>query len=113
MIERGKPCAGLKLSLPAMLPLNVTSVLNVDTDILFLRDVGGLWDYFKFFNSSQVAALAAETETEGPWYGTHANCKAPFYQPHGLNSGVMLLNLTRCRALGWSERLAEHAEKYR
>jgi UDP-xylose:glucoside alpha-1,3-xylosyltransferase len=112
MIERGKPCAGLKLSLPSMLPANVTAVLNVDTDILFLRDVTGLWNYLQSFNSTQLAALAQETETEGPWYGTHEKCKAPFYQPYGLNSGVMLLNLTRCRALGWSDRLAEYSKQY-
>jgi hypothetical protein len=105
MIERGQPCAGLKLSLPTVLPSDVKRVLNVDTDVLFLRDVARLWQYFDYFNSTQVAALSAETEDAGPWYGARPKCRAPFYEPHGLNSGVVLLDLARCRAIGWSARL--------
>ena len=59
-----------------------------------------------------LAALAAETEDAGPWYGTHPKCRAPFYTPHGLNSGVMLLDLARCRSIGWSSRLASYHARY-
>ncbi|XP_023931216.1 glucoside xylosyltransferase 1 [Lingula anatina] len=58
-LKANKPCVTQRLFLPTLLE-DVDSVLYVDTDILFLRPFVDLWNFFKYFNSSHIAALAPE-----------------------------------------------------
>lgn len=79
-----------------MILRDVDSLLYVDTDVLFLRPVELLWDLFMQFNSSQLAAMAPEHEEPRiAWYNRFA--RHPYYGATGINSGVMLMNLTRMR----------------
>ncbi|KAL6473587.1 hypothetical protein MHYP_G00171480 [Metynnis hypsauchen] len=117
-----KPCASQRLFLPMILK-EVDSLLYVDTDVLFLRPVELLWELFMQFNSSQLAAMAPEHEEPRiAWYNRFA--RHPYYGTTGINSGVMLMNLTRMRralfkndmtaiGLHWEELLVPLLHKYK
>jgi len=105
----------------------------VDTDTLFLSAVDDVWKHFALMNSSQLAAMVPEHEDMNVgWYNRFA--RHPYYGKLGkgscakciggrdinvllfclgLNSGVMLMNLTRMREFDWISRLAPVLEKYR
>ena len=75
---------------------DVDSLLYVDTDVLFLRPIDDMWHILKEFNSTQLAAMAPEHEIPKiGWYSRFA--RHPYYGTTGVNSGVMLMNLTRIR----------------
>lgn len=99
-----KPCASLRLFLAKLLP-EVDSVIYVDTDTLFLRPPEDLWSYFEKFSSKQVAGLVNECEKGQKycWYKQHAT--HPYVKPYGVNTGVMLMNLTRLRKMKWENKL--------
>lgn len=79
-------------------------MLYVDTDILFLSPITDIWKHFGKFNDSQIAALAPEHENENiGWYNRFA--RHPFYGRLGVNSGVMLMNLTRMRQFNWEQHV--------
>ncbi|XP_072856572.2 glucoside xylosyltransferase 1 isoform X2 [Pogona vitticeps] len=117
-----KPCASQRLFLPLILS-DVDSLLYVDTDILFLRPVDDIWSFLKKFNSSQIAAMAPEHEEPRiGWYNRFA--RHPYYGNTGINSGVMLMNMTRMRRkyfkndmttvrLRWEEILMPLLKKYK
>ena len=91
---------------------NVDSVVYVDTDVLMLRPAEDLWNFFKQFNSTQLAALAPEGEVPATgWYNRFA--RHPYYGRLGLNSGVMLMNLTRMRNAGWNNDIYPIYKQYR
>ncbi|KAM9800047.1 glucoside xylosyltransferase 2 isoform X3 [Syngnathus typhle] len=102
---------------------DVDSLLYVDTDVLFLRPMDDIWRMLKSFNSSQLAAMAPEHEIPKiGWYSRFA--RHPFYGISGVNSGVMLMNLTRIRStlfkngmiatgLSWEELLHPLYQKYK
>lgn len=96
-----KPCASQRLFLPEILK-QMDSILYVDTDTLFLSPLKLIWKHFSAMNSSQMAALAFEHEDPNTgWYNRFAH--HPFYGPYGVNSGVMLMNLTRMREFHWED----------
>ncbi|XP_077181308.1 glucoside xylosyltransferase 2 [Paroedura picta] len=117
-----KPCAAQRLFLPMILK-DVDSLLYVDTDVLFLRPIDDIWDFLKAFNSTQLAAMAPEHEIPKiGWYSRFA--RHPYYGMTGVNSGVMLMNLTRIRnaefknsmiptGLTWEEMLYPLYQKYK
>lgn len=71
--------------------------MYVDSDILFLQPVDGLWDFLSQFSPSQLAAMSPEHEEPRiAWYSRFA--RHPFYGRTGINSGVMLMNMTRIRS---------------
>ena len=87
------------------------SVLYVDTDVLILRPAEDIWSHFKLFNKTQLAALTAEHEVEAiGWYNRFA--QHPYYGKTGLNSGVMLMNLTRMRQFSW-DKVYQLKDEYR
>ncbi|XP_068169436.1 glucoside xylosyltransferase 1-like isoform X2 [Antennarius striatus] len=117
-----KPCASQRLFLPLILN-DVDSLLYVDTDILFLQPVEDIWAFLSLFNSTQLAAMALEHEEPRiGWYNHFA--RHPYYGKTGINSGVMLMNMTRLRkkyfkndmttvALRWEEILMPLLQKYK
>ncbi|XP_029907093.1 glucoside xylosyltransferase 2 [Myripristis murdjan] len=117
-----KPCAAQRLFLPVILK-EVDSLLYVDTDVLFLRPMDDIWALLKAFNNSQLAAMAPEHEVPKiGWYSRFA--RHPFYGVTGVNSGVMLMNLTRIRktlfknsmipsGLSWEDLLHPLYQKYK
>ncbi|XP_028262075.1 glucoside xylosyltransferase 2 [Parambassis ranga] len=117
-----KPCAAQRLFLPVILK-DVDSLLYVDTDVLFLRPMDDIWSLLKSFNGTQLAAMAPEHEVPKiGWYSRFA--RHPFYGVTGVNSGVMLMNLTRIRStlfknsmipsgLSWEDLLHPLYQKYK
>ncbi|XP_076128213.1 glucoside xylosyltransferase 1 isoform X1 [Alosa pseudoharengus] len=117
-----KPCASQRLFLPLLLK-HVDSLLYVDTDILFLQPVDEIWNFLSEFNSSQLAGMAPEHEEPRiGWYNRFA--RHPYYGKTGVNSGVMLMNMSRIRAkhfkndmtsvpLLWGEILMPLLQKYK
>ncbi|KAK9732280.1 Glycosyl transferase family 8 [Popillia japonica] len=106
-----KPCAAQRLFLPSVLS-DIDSVLYVDTDTLFLSPVETVWDHFDLMNSSQIAALAPEHEDPNVgWYNRFA--RHPYYGKLGVNSGVMLMNLTRMRAFEWVDYVIPIYKRYK
>lgn len=74
----------------------VDSLLYVDTDIIFLQPVEEIWKLLSDFNSTHLAAMAPEHEEPRiGWYNRFA--RHPYYGKTGVNSGVMLMNMTRLR----------------
>lgn len=119
-----KPCAAQRLFLPVSIPsspflfhhrtvlshssinlqailTNVDSVLYLDTDTIFISPPYDTWTFFNKFNSSQIAAVSPEHEDPNVgWYNRFS--KHPYYGKLGINSGVMLMNLTRMRQFEWN-----------
>ena len=88
------------------------SVLYLDTDTLVLRPVEDIWKHFKQFDSLQLASMSPEGEESSiTWYPRFA--RHPFAGTNGMNSGVMLMNLTRMRAFPWTEKILEAYQKYK
>lgn len=106
-----KPCASQRLFLPTLLT-EVDSLIYVDTDILFVSPLSKLWAFFSQFNATQLVALAPEHEDSSVgWYNRFA--RHPYVPPLGVNSGVMLMNLTRLRQSKWLPSLLEYYKEYR
>ena len=107
-----KPCASLRLFLAKLLP-SIDSVIYVDIDVLFLRPPEDLWKYFEDFSSSHIAGLVPECDRNQKdcWYRNHA--KHPYVKPDGVNTGVMLMNLTRMRSIKWEEELVSIYMNYK
>ncbi|XP_061770265.1 glucoside xylosyltransferase 1 isoform X2 [Nerophis ophidion] len=117
-----KPCASQRLFLPIILK-DVDSLVYVDSDILFLQPVDRLWSFLSQFDALQLAAMAPEHEEPRiAWYNRFA--RHPYYGKTGINSGVMLMNLTRMRnvffkndmtsvGLRWEELLLPLLQKYK
>ncbi|XP_049987295.1 glucoside xylosyltransferase 1 [Alexandromys fortis] len=120
----GRGSSPLRLShLYQLILKEVDSLLYVDTDILFLRPVDDIWSLLKKFNSTQIAAMAPEHEEPRiGWYNRFA--RHPYYGKTGVNSGVMLMNMTRMRRkyfkndmttarLQWGDILLPLLKKYK
>ncbi|XP_017772638.1 PREDICTED: glucoside xylosyltransferase 2 [Nicrophorus vespilloides] len=106
-----KPCAAQRLFLPSVLD-DIDSILYMDTDTLFLTPVEDVWEHFNNMNSSQMAALAPEHEDPNVgWYNRFA--RHPYYGPLGVNSGVMLMNLTRMREFQWVNYVIPIYKRYK
>lgn len=96
-----RKCTILKLDLHALLP-TLDSVVWVDADTLFFEDSARLWRLFRLFDSFQCIGAAQERVVPNTgWYSTGPGQGTPYFDfswPTGLNSGVLLMNLTRLRA---------------
>ena len=63
----------------------IDALLYVDTDILFLRPLEDIWEFFNKFNSTQLAGVSPEHEPAGAsagWYNRFA--RHPYYGPLGM-----------------------------
>ncbi|KAH8067819.1 hypothetical protein JL720_12318 [Aureococcus anophagefferens] len=113
-----KPCAVVKLFLPSLLAKNDTAGLGaavyVDTDVLFLDDPQRVWvdAVGALAASGAVAAAAAEHgDLEAGCSSTdhfydHEERETPrAFADDGANTGVVALNFTRARAVGYEASL--------
>ncbi|THD26988.1 LARG2 [Fasciola hepatica] len=88
-----------KLLLPEILPDNLTKVIVLDTDLLLHADIRELWTYFSRFSSVEVFGM---TTNQSPWYKKNSVSVWPAIE-FGFNTGVMLLDLYKMRALNWKQ----------
>ncbi|CAN7937881.1 unnamed protein product, partial [Ixodes hexagonus] len=104
------PCASQRLFLPRML-VEEDAVLYLDADVVLFRPVEELWSAFNAMNDFQFAGLAPDVEDYSGSVYMH-NWKTRYYGRYGLNSGVILMNLTRMRAYGFESLVMTLMDKY-
>lgn len=125
-------CASQRLFFPENPYFNgVDSLIYVDTDVLFLRSPLELWSEFSCFSSQHHTALANESNSGGGGYyrkrlsrnhvacskgsceckNSKRDCKR-FHGLYGLNSGVVLMNLTRIRKTDFQARVRITMKKF-
>lgn len=84
----------------------------MDTDTLFIAPVIEVWKFFKQFNATQIAGLSPEHEdTNVGWYNRFS--RHPYYGKMGVNSGIMLMNLTRMREFNWNSYMLPLYKEYK
>ncbi|KAF2361052.1 Glycosyl transferase family 8 [Trinorchestia longiramus] len=106
-----KDCASLRLFLPTLLP-DTTEIAYVDTDVVFVSPLEAVWHHFLLMNKTQLAAVTPEhQDSAAGWYNRFA--KHPYYGKLGVNSGVMLMHLTRMRRFGWEDYVVPLREQYK
>jgi UDP-xylose:glucoside alpha-1,3-xylosyltransferase len=102
----------MRLTISKDILKTVDALLYTDTDVLFLSDLELIWSHFEAFNQSQLAALASEHEDANMgWYNRFA--RHPYYGQLGLNSGVMLMNLTRMREFEFVDKIYPLYDTYK
>ena len=90
---------------------SIDSLIYLDADTLFLASVEHVWSQFYHMNSTQMIGIAPELDH--PKYGWFAkSAKTPIYGKSGVNSGVLLMNLTRMRQFDWQNKLMPVYLKY-
>ncbi|XP_042879475.1 glucoside xylosyltransferase 1-like isoform X2 [Penaeus japonicus] len=95
------PCSTAKLFQAHQLQ-DLDAVIYLDTDVIFLVPPENLWQEFSKFDSDQVLGMASEAPADPREPPRHD--QEPRHTPHGLNTGVILMNLTRLRQFpgrGW------------
>ncbi|XP_063875952.1 uncharacterized protein LOC135108970 isoform X2 [Scylla paramamosain] len=104
-----RPCAIGKLFLAQTFE-DKDAVVFLDTDTLFLMPPEDLWRKVYEFNPHQVIGIAPCLYMYGPGFK-----KFPTYGSSGLNTGVLVMNLTRVRAFegGWTENIIPIMEEYK
>jgi len=93
----------LKLTLPKILPKTLEKVIILDTDVTFATDIGKLWILFDNFDHSQALGLV---ENQSDWYIPGKLWKNHRPWPalgRGLNTGVILMDLSKLRKQNWSQ----------
>lgn len=101
----------LKLTLPKILPTSLDRVIVLDTDVVLATDIGRLWQLFGAFQSPEALGLV---ENQSDWYIPGKLWKSHSPWPalgRGFNTGVILMDLAKLRALNWSQLWRLVAEK--
>ncbi|TGZ63254.1 hypothetical protein CRM22_007036 [Opisthorchis felineus] len=87
-----------KILAPYILPEEVTKVIVLDSDVIFNYNVLELWKEFERFKPQQVFGAACEQITYCPYSCSSDDTHLPLF---GINSGVVLMNLTELRRTNW------------
>ena len=91
IMQQWRPCAWAKMFLPETLPKTLDSIVYFDTDFLFLGPIENIWSIWEKMNTNHLFSVSSEplylVETSRPKAGKS-----------GINTGVMLMNLTRLRS---------------
>lgn len=80
-----------------------------------MSELGNLWDQLALFDPKQMLGIAQEREEYNEyssWYHK-PSINHPFVRPHGVNSGVLLMNLTRMRDFSFVQKIALIHEQYK
>lgn len=79
-----------------------------------LSDVNELWRIFRKFDGEQIFACANQTDVRirRNWY-QNSSVRFPFYGLSNLNSGVLLMNLTRMREFNFVEKISLIFDQYK
>lgn len=94
----------------------VDSTIYLDTDILVVTDLYKIWKEFDRFTSKQMLGATPEHEVWNNWsYYTNTSTRTryPFVQPSGINSGVLLMNLTRMRDFSFFKKIDLIYQQYK
>ncbi|KAL3320885.1 hypothetical protein Ciccas_000450 [Cichlidogyrus casuarinus] len=94
-----------KLILTEILPKSVRKVLWFDTDLIITEDLNLIWCEFDVFNWDTVIAAAPNLSD---WYEKNEHSSYPALH-EGINTGVMLLHLSRMRERDVTRQLLSSA----
>ncbi|KAF7260319.1 hypothetical protein EG68_02406 [Paragonimus skrjabini miyazakii] len=86
----------LKLMVPYVVPSEVTKIILLDADILFNANIENLWAHFQQFKAHQAIGVACEQVDNCP-----QSCDSPGLPQFGVNTGVMLLDVSKLRRQEW------------
>ena len=104
--KKWRPCAWTKQFLADML-LDLDSIVYFDTDIIFLGPAEDIWDLWNEIDNNESLLLGPET-----MYVVQ-DLDRPRAGKVGLNTGIMLMNLTRLREhenIGLGSKLVQEIE---
>lgn len=107
--QRFRMCATERLHLPKKM-LDLDAVIYVDTDTLWQVDPAEMWKFFSHFKSRQSLGVALAQEAAVPRSENPDSLEnRPFlvdgkWGVNGLQSGVMMWNLTRARQFQEGEK---------
>ncbi|OQV19075.1 putative Glucoside xylosyltransferase 1 [Hypsibius exemplaris] len=112
--SKATTCASIRLFLPDLLP-QTDSVIYVDSDTLFTEAAENLWLLFSNMKSSQIIAVSPDFETDtDSWYRPdNPQVQTAYVLPRGVNTGVMLMNLTRMRDAKWGAEIRDLEKTYK
>jgi hypothetical protein len=96
-------CATTRLALPELLP-DIDAIIHLDSDVLVFEPLVNLWNLFSSFGSNQLFGAVPEVISSTGWY-TCCSTFSDYVYPHGINSGVALMNLTRMRHTSFSNKI--------
>nr|XP_037275720.1 glucoside xylosyltransferase 2-like [Rhipicephalus microplus] len=94
-----------------MLP-DVDAVFYADTDVVFVHPIEDFWRMFYAMNEWQMAGMAPETEHLKNNCYLREKIRRPYVPPLGLNSGLMMMNLTRMRAFNLEDHMIRLLEEF-
>ncbi|KAK7085010.1 hypothetical protein SK128_013532 [Halocaridina rubra] len=105
--EHYKLCSAAKLFLKDVFH-DMDSLIFLDTDMIFMQPPEDLWKEFKNFETRNVIGLIPHLHHYNPPFNDF-----PVYGFTGINSGVLLLNLTRIRKFPWNDSIRDTLSKYK
>ena len=82
----------------------LTEVLVLDVDMIFLTDAIQIWKHIEQFSDTNIAGMCPGGERFHK-----ADILYPFVQPYGVNGGLYLLNLTRTRKADFANEIIDIA----
>ena len=88
-----------KLDVVNILPRNIHRAILLDIDLLMLEDLSNLWSEADI-NPNKYLYMAPENYQNDSYFTNpkqYGNRKIHFYQPYGINSGVVIANLDLMR----------------
>ncbi|KAI6651983.1 hypothetical protein LOD99_4528 [Oopsacas minuta] len=86
-----------KLIVEEILPITISKVILLDTDIVVIDSLQGLWDLFELMGRNQFIGLVENLSN----YYTEKRMFTSLGR--GYNTGVMLMDLEKMRAMKWLE----------
>uniref|UniRef100_A0A0N5AQ35 Glycosyltransferase-like protein LARGE1 n=1 Tax=Syphacia muris TaxID=451379 RepID=A0A0N5AQ35_9BILA len=92
----------MKITFTELLPKTVDRLLVLDTDVMLVSNVEGLWSFWEGLSEQNLFGLV---ENLSDWYISDDDTH-PIKWPalgRGFNTGVMLMNLKRLREIGWRD----------
>ena len=94
-----KRCATVKLWLPDLL-VEEDAVINIDTDMIVMESMQGLWDERSLFTEDNYIAVTEEAYFGASWYNHYRRRKV---EARGINTGVVLFDLQVARRLNTTD----------
>ena len=95
-------CATARVFIPILLPPSVDLIAYVDVDSVLVNDPRPLWAEFSHYSPSTLMSFTFEVNIDhvDNHYDRAVNI-TKHVEPFGINTGVMLMNLTRTREWRW------------
>ncbi|CAL8097731.1 unnamed protein product [Orchesella dallaii] len=114
VFTKGWRCSFVRLFMASNLP-NEDAIIYFDTDNIVTGNIRNIWNLISDMNERQLIGVAPASE---PWDKNFDHifkfhfADIPHVPPKGLNSGVLVMNLTKMRNYGWRKKMFEIYDNY-